>query len=141
MDVNDAGFILHEVVPHADVVEVGRYEDCRVRLLSSQQLRQHRAHEVLEPQVVLGGKGVARYFLEHLTSHQKRKYESLKYTGIIYALRLIMPPDDDTMSLLYPDNATMSFDNITMSSDNVIMLSDTKIASFDDEPYLYVLVF
>lgn len=84
MHIHHAGLVLHQVVAHPDVVEVGRDEHRRVRLLRSEHLGQHRPDEVLEPRVIVGGEGVARYPLEHLQRHSKRTAVS---TGAYRVLR------------------------------------------------------
>lgn len=72
MHVSRADLVLDQVVPEPHIVEVGRYEHRRVPLLGPQQLRQHRAHEILEARIVLGGRRVTRDTLKHLKTPVKR---------------------------------------------------------------------
>lgn len=88
MHVNRADLVLHQVISNPHVIEVRRDEHRRVGLLSSQQLRQHRAHEVLESCVILGGGAVARDALENLAVwvyHRERGGEARRWFVRMFA--------------------------------------------------------
>lgn len=79
MHVHYAGLVLHEVVPHSDVVKVGRDEDGGVSLLGPQKLWQDCAYKVLETRIVLRSRRVARHSLEYLV--EKGSTQNSKQSG------------------------------------------------------------